>query len=491
QFAEVLFDTTVPSYTFNFNAVTDEEVEIAPNWLIKVTAPAAGTVTVSQIAPLGTLNLPTNPGTLLQIYSSGITSLQLIQRIVGSPNLWGNGYISGGFMAKVYGGTSADLSLFYSQSNGVIVNKLIRTATLPGTGEYKYYPGGSPFIDLSTSTENFPDAYIDIFFVLPLSTKVDITSVMVVGTGSTSIRDVGYDEESNYRQIDHLFHYYKPQLAYKPIPSYLVGWDFILNPAQATSRANYGPIATGANGGFYSWDQTIVFQTVDNSIVVEDEAAGNGAIVLGMALAGQGAIMQYLPSRIARNILSQRFCVNMKAAYTATAPASVTITMWYTANGSVPTLPSTFFTGLDADGVPTGITAGWHEVPRDSLGRIKYFPNGGYIDNFQEIGWDLDDPATALTANFFAIVVGSSAMPINATLGFKSISLQGGDIPTIPAPQTQSEVLQDCQFYYQKSFVWDVAPAVGVGGNKGESFGVQYAGAGVGSIGPLIRLATQ
>jgi len=391
-------------------------------------------------------------------------------------------------MAKVYGGTSAALSLNYSQSNGVIVNKLIRTATLPGTGEYAYYPGGSDFIDLSTSTENFPDAYIDIFFVIPVGVKMDITSVMVVGTDSTSIRDVGYDEESNNRQIDHLFHYYKPQLAYKPIPSYLVGWDFSLNPAQAVGRSSIGPFAFGDNTAFYAWDQTVVFQTVSNSIVIVEEVHNNGAIVFGTALAGQVAMMQYLKAPLCRDFLIQRFCSNIITGFSGTAPVGLTITMWYTTNVSLPAFPNTFYTTLDANGVPSGIAGGWFKVPRDTLGdaNIPAVP-GGYT-SYQMSGWELNDEVSALAATYFAIVIGSTPIPITSSLGFKSVSLNAGDIPTIPAPQTPDEVLRECQYYYRKSFLTSTVPATGV--SAGASSYVQVVAPGAGNYGPQVTFAT-
>ncbi len=483
QFSEVLFDTTVASFTFNFSAET-KTIEIAPDWSITAVSPAAGTVTVTQLTPLGTLNLPTNPGTLLQISSTGLTSLLLRQRITGSPNLWGSGYISSGFMAKVYGGTDKVLTLNYSQSSGTIVNQTLLSATLPASGEYGYYPG-TKFIDASTSTDDFPDAYIDIYFDIPLGVMVDITSVMIAATGDTSVADIGYDQESNPRQIDHLFHYYKPQLDYKPISSYLVGWDFALNPAQATGRAAYGPFATGANKAFYSWDQTIVFQTVSNSIQVVEENHNNGAIVMVAIIAGQAAMMQYLPSPTCVDILLRRFCINMVAACD-TPPVGLTITMWYTTNVSLPTLPATFYTGLDANGVPTGITAGWFEVPRDSLGRVKINLTQQYT-NYQEIGWALENDAVALTATFFAIVVGSTAIPLAANLGIKSISLNAGDIPTVPAPQTPDDVLRECQYYYQKSFQPGVVPVSALGTNSGESALIQVVGASSASAGPIIR----
>jgi hypothetical protein len=384
-----------------------------------------------------------------------------------------------------YSGSADTLTLNYTQSDGAIVDETIVTASL--SANYKQYPG-SVFIDLSTSNEDYPDAFVDIFFNLPIGVMIDITSVMVCSTGATSVANIGYEQESNARQIDHLFHYYKPELAYKPIPSYLVGWDFPMNPAQALGKnPALGPFATGANTAFYVWDQTIIFQTVDSSIKTFDEAAGNGAIVFGASLAGQVAMMQYLPNPMCREILLQRFCSNIIAAYTGTAPAGITVTMWYTTNVSVPTLTNTFFTGLDANGVPTGVIGGWHKVPRDSLGDSAIPSVSSPYTSYQMSGWDLNNEATALTATFFAIVIGSTAMPINASLGFKSVSLQGGDIPTIPAPQSPSAVLVDCQYYYQKSFIQGTAPGAGLGTVSGVSFGVQYVAASLPSVGPLVR----
>jgi len=78
QFSEVLFDTVAASYTFNFNAVSAQAVEIAPDWSIVVTCAAAGTVTVAQTKPTGTLNVTTNPGTLLNISSTGGATLKIL-----------------------------------------------------------------------------------------------------------------------------------------------------------------------------------------------------------------------------------------------------------------------------------------------------------------------------------------------------------------------------------------------------------------------------
>lgn len=497
QFAEVLFDTNAASVTYNFNGVTDNEVVIAPDWLIRVTSPAAGTVTVTQLRPLGSLNLPTNPGTLLQINSTGLTSLQLRQRIVGSPNLWGHGYISGGFMAKVYGGTDKTLTLNYSQSNGTIVNQIIVSATV--NGNYAYYPpadgNGSALIDLSTSGSTFPTAFIDVFLDLPVGVMMDITSVMMVATDGTSVPVVGYEQESNPRQIDHLFHYFKPGLDFKPISSYLVGWDFAMNPSQfyATGGINGSvPVnAIGANKGYYAWDQTIIFQTANNGFTVA-RLPKDASLQITAALNGQLAILQYLIGNQARNIFVD-LVLNGISAYVEVASLPVktyTISLWWSDNASLPNIVAgtTFFTGLDADGKPTTITAGWHEIARAHIGESNKFANitAGIIEQFNFDNFR-DGTAENAQASLFAIVIGTSALIAGDVVTFQSASVVPGVIGTSPAPQTPDEVLRECQYYYQKSFPLNQTPASAVTGATGESQQIQVLGASTSQVGPIIR----
>lgn len=205
QFAEVVFDTSSSTYTYSVNTVTDNVINIAPDWDLIVSAPAAGTVTLAQLKPTGSLNVASNPGTLLTISSSGLTKLQLRQRIFGSPNLWGSGYLSATFVAKTYSGTGVTLNMYYSQSSGTVVDQLLVAASLQASGAYGTF-AGSALIPPSNSVQTFPSAYIDIYFDIPLSIQIDITSVMVAFTGATSIDNINYDQESLPRQIDHLYH---------------------------------------------------------------------------------------------------------------------------------------------------------------------------------------------------------------------------------------------------------------------------------------------
>lgn len=469
QFAEVLFDTSTSTYVYNFNTVVSEVVTIAPDWDIVVTSPAAGTVTVSQVKPAGSLNIITNPGTLLTISSSGLTSLILRQRLYGSPNLWGNGNIAATFVAKVSGGTSAILPLKYSQSNGAISNITIVSANLPGSGEYAAYPD-TVSISTSTSTETFPDAYIDIYFEIPLSREVTITSVMVTATGSASVPALVYDQISQDRQIDYLFHYYKPQLEFKPIPSMLIGWDFPLNPAQARGTTVTMPtsasIPTAAN--CYIWDQTISNSLVASVAVIRNTVTGGFQATT--ASADEAFYMiQYLSGSQAKKILGTPLSVNVNAFRTQAGGAVTCKVYLYSARtaATFPSLPTMIGT-VAANGVFTLTAANWSLIPRGNLGTASGvlstvstldYSTLNDVEDLSFFGWQITDATQLSDTDKFAIVVTFSC-PTNATvITVNSISVVPGEIPTRPAPQDLGEVLRECQYYYEKSY--QVGTAVG------------------------------
>ncbi len=89
QFAEVLFDTTSSNYVYNFTDPVLQVTHLAPDWDMIVSGTGACTVTVSQTRPLGSLNRITNPGTLLNITSTGLSGKEaekLLEKIGVSCN---------------------------------------------------------------------------------------------------------------------------------------------------------------------------------------------------------------------------------------------------------------------------------------------------------------------------------------------------------------------------------------------------------------------
>lgn len=445
QFAEVLF--TSPTI-YSFNAASLEVVSIAPGWDIIVSCAGVGSVTLSQVTPTGALNRITNPGTLLNIDSAGLSRLRLRQRIYGSPNLWGDGYLAASFVGRTYEGTSSIVTMYYSQSDGTVVDEELVAGTLTADGLYADYPG-SALIPVSSSTEFFPDAYVDIELDIPLSQQIDITSIMLAFTGDVSVDNIDYDQESLDRQVDHLFHYYKPQLDFKPIPSYLVGWDFPLNPGQVNGFTVAAPAAANA----YTWDQTILFQSTISQIATS--RAADGSIVMTSADATdstQIALIQYLPQSLVSELLKNPLSVNIRGLSNNTGGLNGTVSLWYTTNVSVPVLPLSLVTTLDAAGHPSAVVAGWTEITRSNQMGNAEFDLAATIDDYGFNGWDLSGGSIPGTATYFAIVVGTEAIINTKTVTFNSISVVPGDIPTRPAPISADECLRQCEYYYEKSY---------------------------------------
>jgi hypothetical protein len=462
QFAEILFPTTSANYVYNFNAASSQEVIIAPDWSIIVSSVAAATVTVSQVRPAGALNIITNPGTILTINSAGVSSLRLRQRIYGSPNLWGSGWIAGSFVAKTFSGSSAVLEMFYSQSSGVVVDQLIASATLPASGNYAAYPG-SFNIPVSTSAEFYPDAYIDIYFEIPLSTQIGLTSVMLASTGQANVSGIIYDQESNYRQIDHLYHYYNLPLQFKPVPSLLTGWDFPLNPTQ------FGATKTMTTTPAYIWDQTIGATFNTNASVVKSVAYGSFSVTTAPGTSDVVMIMQYLSGFEARKVVATDLSVNIQG-YSLTGTADVRVyLMRAPAATPIPTLPN--IPGvLHADGTFDTPTAGWTFIPRGNFGQAfaQLVPSTSTplpAGDIKFTGWEVVEGSELIDTDKFAIIVTFNCPTVSTVINLQSISLTPGDIATRPAPQTVDEVLRECQYYYETSMTPGIVPTAGGDGN--------------------------
>jgi hypothetical protein len=456
QFAEVYFTTPL-------TLTMAGTYRIAPGWQLILTG--TGTTTLTQLILSGNQNIVGNPPFALKINNSGWTTAILQQTFNNNGAIWANGAIAGLIVARAEI-TNETVTMNYVPSDaGTPV--VIFSASLT-TGNYAQFDGAVDIVP-STDTDLSSVAFVNIQLVLPPTGIVDITNIQITGqslplpSSFDPATDLpAFQQETVERNIDHQFHIFKPQLSYKPIPSYLIGWDFPLNPAQLGS--SIGPLATGANTSFYAWDQTIIFQSVNSGIAVSRGPSGN--IQLAASVATQIALIQYLPQIQARKILNDKIAVNIAA--NATSNILCTVSLWYT-KGSV--LPSTVGSNnsivatLDSNGKPatfnqpTGGT--WIEVPplngQEQTFTLSASSNNNFTD-FNFNGWDMKGVADTGLATYFAIVVGTATIPLAAEIYIDSISLCEGDIATRPAPQSYDEVLRQCQFYYEQSYVPGTVP---------------------------------
>lgn len=479
QFVDVSFDQTL-GISYSYTGAGSIDLAIAPDWVLSITHAGIGTILVNRLPIAGNANILTNPPYALQINpGANITSLILKQRMYHNPGIWtsANANLPQYIASFMLLGPGSQATMRYAPSVGAPVELLTGNNI---SAEYDSY-ATTVLLNPSANTDTSLTGYVDIQVVLSATAVTQITSLQILSL-DTLVDEIGYSQVPVNRQIDHLFNYYNAQLQYKPIPSYLVGWDFGLNPGQLGKT--FPPTAIGANNkSKYAWDQTIIFQATDNRIDINSHPTG-GYQVTALGGASQFAMIQYLTIEDALTILNEKISA-MVTAFTSVIGGMVgTISMYYSTDANLPDLAAPNFNSLvatlDANGKPATFNGNWVEVTRDSLGNAPaQFTVARNTDNlFTNYGfsqWAIGAGRT--TANWFAIVVGFASLPENGNVVFKSISSNAGDIATIPAPQSSDAVLSECQAFYEKSFDTDIQPASNLGADTGEFLCNQVVGA--------------
>lgn len=437
------------------NATNPNPIEIGPGWFLELSG--TGNVTISQV-PLNVSDAnPSNAPYSLRLQLSGWVQNGIIlrQRFQQNGMLWANKTVSGSITARINGAPQGINSQLID-SNSVLLGSVL---TIPAVNSaWNEYTGHAELPATQNNTLP-PAAYIEYRIFLPNNVDINLSSIQLV------VQDLPlepkFEQDSIERQIDHTFHYYKQPLMYKPIPSYLIGWDFPLNPAQmipypSTGRS-LGQQNLGANTSYYAWDQTILFQQVNNSLTISD----NPTLTITPSSTTQFALIQYLSGAIMTDLLLEAQLNQLSSNIRASSMVSqkLTISLWWTSNANLPSLLAnqSLVFGLDANGHPNSVAGGWNEILRINQQQATAITQAGTTLDYGFSGWmDLNARSTA---TFFAIVVGTDSVTAGNNIDFKSISLVPGSIPTIPAPQTRSEVLRECENFFEKSW----APQVPIG----------------------------
>ena len=457
QFVDVLFEPN-STLSISFTGSSTTTVSIAPDWDLVIAHTGSGSVTVTRTAVAGSSQYPTNPPyTMTFVGNANVSSLKLRQRLTHNPNIWSpasggsNGYIGANIVLEA----NSSVIMYYAPSSGAQQQILSETN---GTGTPFEY---STVTQLSAaSNPNTADTgYVDIIIQLPATGTTTLTSVQVVGleTEDTGIR---FNQAPVNRQEDQLFHHYNPLLQAKTQDSYLVGWDFPVNPAQLLG-STVSAFATGADTSNYVWDQTICFQTADSG--VSFSRPNNQSLRITAGSATQFALIQYLDFTLARQILNGRNSVNLSATTSKLAGIGGTISLWYTKDASLPNMGAntSLVSALDSNGFPTAGNGTWVQVPRSNLGNAAFHVEHSLTENFNDYGfsgWDLAGAADASLATFFAIVVGFEALATSDTVDVNSISLVPGDIPCQPNRKSANETLMLCERFYTKSYESSTLP---------------------------------
>lgn len=423
-------------------------IPIAPGWFLDLDGP--GTATIDLVAMNSSIPSPTNAPYSLHLTLSGPWNVQPIlrQRFQQNGQNWQGKYVSTSITGLIQG-AGQPININLTASNGAPIALLLSVMLTNTFAEYN----GNTLIPTFVNPNTPPNAWIDYKILLPASAELNLTSIqLVVGTVASNYE---YQQDTIDRQQDHLSHYFLPLVAEKPIPSYLTGWDFTLNPAQFGSSG--GPFSTGATTSNYIWDQTILFQTLTNGFTFQ--RLFDGALQINANVnSSQGAIVQYLSGAEVINLLENPLCAFMKIG--SSVPIPVTVSLWYTAGSALPSMTSnnSIVATLNATGgvattnLPTAGT--WIQIPNNNLGPQQVMTSGlaNAYDEFSLSYWQVTSTIIS-NATYFAIVIGFGALPTNTDyISFNSVSLQAGFVPTRPAPESYQQVLTDCEQYYEMSY---------------------------------------
>lgn len=463
QFSIVNFVNTTGQSYYEVTVAGAGNFEIAPGWSIYYAG--TGSLKISQ-EPLS-VDWPTNPSYYLQIISDAtVTPITLRQKLEHSPRVFENNYLSVGMLAACADNIAEVLTIDYVVNGGA--SKQVLSQAVPNNSTFGLLAGvaGAPvLIDVTNATA--PDTgYVEMQVSVPSGRTMRYTSLFgcTVQNATSLVKNT---QSTDAQQTNAMFWYYKPQLAYKPIPSYSLGWDFAMNPFQAQGTGNATYNVTGPGKSFYVADQTILFQSVVNNTTVSK--VDNRALKLAVAgTATSLALVQYLGPNEAQELLNSPVCSQLRAKI-STGTLKGQIHLYYTVDANLPTLGTALGANCyslvsavnNTTGAPTvgggGNYGTWIEVTRDTLG-VANFTLNTTMSNFDFAGWNESAVAGINQATYFAIVVSFAEVPVGSSVEVEHISLQKGYIPTAPAAMSFGETLTGLQQYYQKSYEWQTTP---------------------------------
>lgn len=469
QFVSVLFNP-ITSYTYSVSGTTTSNV--AKDWDVETTG--TGSFTVSQ-DNLTDLLIPTNPPFALTITNTGVTSIKLVQRLSQSPRVVGDAYVSASMVVRSLDSAAHELSMDYVADDGYTANLILASTT--ADNNYSTLINTESTKITTTNATGGLTGYVDIKITIPPGAQIAVTSTQVAAVQNAS-SSVQYLEETTARQIDHLYHYDKPNIDFKPIPSMLVGWDFPLNPAQISSSTTLG--ATNK----YVWDQLIMGRAAADFTITRSAVTGH-LNAASTAATSSFYCMQYLSGADAQKILGTKLSVNLFTWAVTNTDVTATIYLYRGSSAALfPPLGTTIGT-IDAAGAFTLTAANWTEIPRNNLGvathAVAAVATNPDVNNTENdigfSGWEITDTTQISNTDKFAIVVAYAVPTSGTTVSIGSISLVPGNIPTRPAPQAADEVFRECQRYYEKSYSIGIPVASAVSaGMVGSANGITGTG---------------
>ena len=457
--------------------------EVAPGWELILTG--AGTTTLTQIIWSADQNVTGNPvpAYALRIDNAGWTTATLRQRFNLNGGIWTNGAVAMSFVAMAHA-TPVLLSMNYDPESPGTPIPVINNVTVP-TGVYKTFSAAA---NLGQSTNNNLNnvSHVDIDLTLPVNGSFDISNIQVVGQ-TTPLDNPAtaplptFQQITEERMVDHLFHLYADSLLTQAKNSLLVAWNFGLNPWQFTT-----PTVTNVATNQYTADQTIVIQQAyvasgtGNNVAVGRATNANdfNYQVAAVTAANQFGIAQYIDpatirpywgklmsSLVKANLVTSHGTtvgVKMQLFWKAGLPGTVAqadpVASWM-ANGDP--VFAAGYTGIAAENDPVYIL--------DGSGAQEFA-----FDQFQLPAATSDN----MTLGILFYTAGSINQNATADIIYlDDISLTNTDFAIATQPQTFDEVLRQCEYYYEKSFIQADIPStnpVTINGERSAPMRVSY-----------------
>lgn len=466
QFSSVVFnvDPATNKFTSTVNGA-NVVLPIGPGWDLVATSGAPSVVNLSRVEVIGPIY--GEPAYAIRVQTdASMSSVKLRQRLYNSPTLLFGQNVSTFLQARSIGASNQPINMYYRPSDPTATSYLILDGVTTGagtwTGLYNTTPDAQA-VYINNQANNTGSGYIDIEIELPVNQVIEITAVQIV-TVDDSDSAILYIPQSTSENTNTTYWYDKPNLEYKPIPSYTLGWNWPINPCQELGPT-INAVANNPGLSRYVADETIVFQNTNSAFACAFNSSG---MVVNNAVDTSFAIVKYFEGALAREILSTSLCVQLKAggAIASTDDVVANVSVWWTSDATLPDMRTNSYSLISSVDNTTGVaTIGggahgtWTELPRGNLGKaaVSLKTANPAITNFT--GWLQADTTPSTTATYCAIVISVSKLKAGVSCTFEYCTLNAGAIPTRPQATSFGENLLGLQQFYEKSYNFGVLPS--------------------------------
>lgn len=465
QFSEIFFASP-------YTITTAGTYNIAPGWDLILTG--SGSTTLTQLILTGaSVTVDPNGNSIpyaLKIDNAGWTTAILQQRLNNNGALWAGGAVGGLLVARSEG-SNETITMHYVPSSGATDNTIL-TANLT-TGNFAVFSDGINIPTPSTNTDLSSVAFVNINIVLPTTGIVDLSDIQLTGQNEPlpqfpllpSQKPV-LIEETIERGIDHTFHVYKNDLIEHAKETLLTGWNFPLNPFQFITTTV--TLATAITS--YIADQTILFQNSGSNLLTGKAPVAQR---FGLEIKAQTAsidtrfaLIQYIDPSTIEPYWSYILSSLVRARLFTTHGTQCRFKMRLIYRASLPPTLSNVEPIVSLTGTDPVFAAGWTAIaPINDPAYLLPNSYDGATNSYPAFSFDQFQLPDSSNANMTLGIVIYTLDQLNSTAAsedviiFDKISLTPTEYAIDASTETFDESLRKCQFYYEKSYAYNVLPA--------------------------------